>query len=251
MARGWAVSFPHASFAVSALSLVLACGDETTEVVTKDVCYSELRWVGGKRGSEEMYPGRDCVGCHIDNDGPSLVLGGTIYPYLIGDRALYAELQTGTDCFGIEGVIVRIEDAVGQVFELTTNRAGNFFVEGNPNDFLKPFRVELELGDIRPIMPTSPMYGGCARCHDPAVPSAIDLGLEYDALPSDAEYRNGTARIGVRGYRPNGPGTPTVEQELMEIAGIGPDEPRRAQSTSHDSASSAKCRRSFRSCRTA
>src|SRR5688572_27498314 len=94
-------------------ALALACNDVTTEQVSKDICHSETRWVGGKRGSEEMYPGRDCVGCHIENDGPQLVLGGTIYPYLISDRELYAELQTGTDCFGLEGVTVRITDNSG------------------------------------------------------------------------------------------------------------------------------------------
>jgi hypothetical protein len=162
------------------------------------------------------------VGCHIENDGPPLVLGGTIYPYIIGDRELYARLQSGTDCFGLEGVKVIIEDASGQVLELTTNRAGNFFVEGNPNDFEKPFRVQLEVGDIEPSMPTSPMYGGCAHCHDPLAPTALEQGLAYDTEPNDDKYRNGTARIGVGGYRPNGPDTPTVEQELMELAGIEP-----------------------------
>ena len=59
--------------------LAFACNDETVEVVPKDVCYSEMRWVGEKRGSPEMFPGRDCVGCHIDNDGPPLALGGTVF----------------------------------------------------------------------------------------------------------------------------------------------------------------------------
>jgi hypothetical protein len=200
-------------------AFALACNDVTTEQVTKDICYSEARWVGGKRGSEEMYPGRDCVGCHIENDGPQLVLGGTIYPYFIGDRELYAKLQTGTDCFGLEGVTLRITDASRQVFELTTNRAGNFFVEGNPSDFAKPFRVELEMGDIRRAMGTAPTYGGCARCHDPSVPTAMELGL-VATDPLSPEYRNGTGRIGVPNYRPNGPDTPTVEEELADIAGI-------------------------------
>jgi hypothetical protein len=159
------------------------------------------------------------VGCHIENDGPQLVLGGTIYPYLISDRELYADLQTGTDCFGLEGVTVRITDNSGQVFELTTNRAGNFFVEGYPGDFEMPFRVELQMGDIERAMGTWPRYGGCAWCHDPAAPTAMELGLMFDARPSDAGYRNGTARIGVPDYRPNGPDTPTVEEELMGLAG--------------------------------
>jgi len=203
-------------------ALALACSDITTEPVTKDVCHSELRWVGGKRGSEEMYPGRDCVGCHLDNDGPELVLGGTVYAYLITDRELHAELQTGKDCFGLEGVTVRIEDDAGQMFELTTNRAGNFFVEGNPRDFAKPFRAEVLMGDIQRGMGTSPQYGGCARCHDPAAPSAMELGLAFTVEPADADYRNGTGRIGVPDYRPGGPDAPTVEQELLDIAGIEP-----------------------------
>ena len=136
------------------VALALACADITTEQVTKDVCYSELRWVGGRRGSEEMYPGRDCVGCHVDNDGPELMLGGTLYAHYITDRELAAELQTGTDCFGLEGVTVRVTDAASQVLELTTNRAGNFFVEGTPNDFEKPFRVEIQMGEIQRQMGT-------------------------------------------------------------------------------------------------
>ena len=166
-----------------------------------------------------MDPGRDCVGCHLDNDGPPLAVGGTIYPYII-DRPEIFQLQTGEDCFGLEGVLVRIEDATGQLFEVTTNRAGNFFVEGNPNDFAKPFRVQLEMGNIKPPMSTQPMYGGCARCHNPSTPKAVDVGLTYDFLPTDAEYRNGTARIGIGGYSPDGPGTPTVEQELRDLAGV-------------------------------
>lgn len=203
-------------------ALALACNDVTTEQVSKDICYSELRWVGGKRGSEEMYPGRDCVGCHLDNDGPQLMLGGTIYPYFTSDRELYSELQTGTDCFGLEGVTVRITDDSQQELVLTTNRAGNFFVEGLPSDFEVPFRVEIQMGEIVRGMGTWPRYGGCARCHDPAVPTAADLGLIFDGRPRDASYRNGTGRIGVPDYRPNGPDTPTVEEELLGIAGVEP-----------------------------
>lgn len=202
---------------LGASALALACDDETVEVVEKDVCYSEMRWVGDKRGSPEMFPGRDCVGCHIDNDGPPLALGGTIYPYILSGQ-LALDLQKGTDCFGLEGVLVRVEDGEGQVFELTTNRAGNFFVEGDPDDFAKPFTVSLEFEDIRPSMSTRPSYGGCARCHDPNVQPAMDFNLT-----PPVEYQNGTARIGIRGWQPNGEGTPTVEEELEELAGLSDD----------------------------
>lgn len=192
-----------------------ACDDETVEVVPKDVCYSEMRWVGEKRGSPEMFPGRDCVGCHIDNDGPPLALGGTVYPYiLLGEEA--TRLQTGTDCFGLEGVTVRVIDGDGQELEVVTNRAGNFFVEGNPDEFAKPFQVQLEFGDIQPQMFASPVYGGCARCHNPANPGPGDM---YDPLPPNADYVMNTARIGIGGYRPNGDDSPTVEEELRALGG--------------------------------
>lgn len=192
-----------------------ACNDETVEVVDKSVCYSEMRWVGEKRGSQEMFPGRDCVGCHIENDGPPLAIGGTVYPYLLGQQDAQT-LQSGTDCFGLEGVTVRVTDADGQEFVVTSNRAGNFFVEGNPDDFAKPFKVQLEYEDITPAMSTSPMYGGCGHCHNPAVPPSMMFNL----VPTDADYQNGTGRIGIGGYRPNGPDTLTVEQELRELGGV-------------------------------
>lgn len=208
--QGWLVAVMLGGSALCAF----ACNDETVEAVDKSVCYSEMRWVGERRGSPEMFPGRDCVGCHIDNDGPPLALGGTVYPYVLqGEEA--AQLQTGTDCFGLEGVTVRVTDGEGQLFELTTNRAGNFFVEGNPDDFAKPFNVQLEIDGIQPAMATSPMYGGCGNCHNPTY--ASDPG--FNLTPTDADYRNGTARIGITGYRPNGPDTPTVEQELRALGG--------------------------------
>lgn len=210
----WLVALILGGSAVSAF----ACNDETVEAVDKSVCYSEMRWVGERRGSPEMFPGRDCVGCHIDNDGPPFALGGTVYPYVLqGEEA--SQLQTGTDCFGLEGVTVRVTDADGQLFELTTNRAGNFFVEGNPDDFAKPFTVQLEMDGAKPQMSTGPLYGGCGRCHNP---SATD-GDTYVLTPPDADYRIITARIGIPGYRPNGPDTPTVEQELRALAGTDDD----------------------------
>jgi hypothetical protein len=181
----------------------LSCSDETTEVVTKDVCYSEMRWVGGKRGSEEMFPGRDCVGCHIDNDGPPLAIGGTIYSYVLGQGTPGLLAQTGTDCFGVEGISVAIEDADGQVLNLVTNRAGNFYVEGKPDDFAKPFTALITWTDPTdnsvvesPMPSTLPMYGGCARCHNPSAAPDPD----YNTSPTDADYVNGTARIGLPGH---------------------------------------------------
>lgn len=153
--------------------LAFACNDDTVEEVDQEVCYSGMRWVGEKRGSPEMFPGRDCVGCHIDNDGPPLALGGTVYPFVLSANTPALLGQSGTDCFGLEGVTVRIDDADGQIFEVVTNRAGNFYVEGNPDDFAKPFGATLiwtnpETGNEQTTpMGRSPSYGGCGRCHNP------------------------------------------------------------------------------------
>jgi hypothetical protein len=194
-----------------------ACKDDLVEEVPKDVCYSGMRWVGERRGDPEMFPGRDCVGCHLENDGPPLAIGGTIYPYILGAPAIFGA-QKGTDCFGIEGIKITITDAEGQEFDLTTNRAGNFYVEGNPDDFAKPFSAKIEnWASNNPEAPlgtnpmgTKPMYGGCARCHDPSVPVAA----MYNPLPPDAEYRNGQARIGLGGYYPPDGNGITVEAEI-------------------------------------
>ncbi len=193
--------------------VAFACNDETVEEVSKDVCYSGKRWIGDKRGSPEMFPGRDCVGCHIENDGPPLAIGGTLYAYVLRPPDVF-EAQSGEDCFGIEGYNVTIEDNDGQIFQVATNRAGNFYVEGNPDDFAKPFtaRIEWTNGDGNPQvtpMQTSPQYGGCAHCHSPDVPPA----QEFQLTPADADYANGQPRIGLNGYKP-APDSPSVEQEL-------------------------------------
>jgi hypothetical protein len=222
-ARGGTLRWAIASCSTACACLSLACHDELVEEVTKDICYSEMRWIGEKRGSPEMYPGRDCVGCHLDNDGPPLAIGGTLYPYVLGAPQIF-EAQTGEDCFGIEGVTVIIEDYEGQTFELTTNRAGNFYLEGNPQDLAKPYTVVLDWVNGNgspqrtPMASMRPMYGGCARCHSPDVPGPGSAGLEFTALPADAEYRYGVPRIGLPGY--SAPGAPeglTVAEELSSF----------------------------------
>jgi hypothetical protein len=65
------------------------------------------------------------------------------------------------------------------VFRVTTNQAGNFYHEGQQSDLAKPFRVEIDGPDADGSprtwqMTTRPHYGGCARCHDPAVPAGPD-----------------------------------------------------------------------------
>jgi hypothetical protein len=202
--------------------LVFACNDETVEEVDKEVCYTGMRWVGEKRGSPEMFPGRDCVGCHIDNDGPPLAIGGTIYPYVLGAPDIF-DVQSGEDCFGVEGVAVTIEDGDGLVLELTTNRAGNFFVEGNPDDFVKPFTVQIDWINGADGLPrtntmfTQPSYGGCGRCHDPRAEAFPPRDAEPGTYTPDLTVVP-QPRIGRAGYAPGADGFPSIEAELRSFA---------------------------------
>lgn len=200
---------------------VAACSDVVMEEVPLEVCVSGKRWIGGDRGSPNMYPGRDCVGCHKENDAPELILGGTMYDVLDTD---YTQ---STDCFGAEGVKITITGGDDQVFETTTNEAGNFWFAAQEVELILPFkaRFEYENGvsggvDTR-NMGTLPYYGGCARCHGP---NAVPTGEGVD--PQSAEYvppiaanigRIGSAATGgVEGYIEwvnAGKPAPTVTQE--------------------------------------
>lgn len=168
--------------------VLLACGD-LTESVPTDVCLSGIRWTGGSASDEEMAPGTDCLACHLANDGPPFMAAGTVYATV--DNAS----QIANDCFGLEGVEVEIEGADGQVLTTTTNRAGNFYFDGDPAELPKPyvarFRYTKPDGSFAsPQMTTEPSYGGCAHCHDSRVPATpgIDITDPESVRPVDGLF---------------------------------------------------------------
>lgn len=202
-------------------AIAFACNDETIQEVDQSVCFSGKQWIGGKRGDPRMYPGRDCVGCHLDNDGPEMMLGGTVYPfvqaaYTPDQVAKYKQQQTGKDCFGLEGVQMTITGGDGQVFETTTNEAGNFFVEGKATDLKKPFSAKATYTDpvtgrvTESAMTTPPTYGGCGHCHSPdAKPYTPDA---EKGESKDAEVLPAGAYIGIRGLNEDFFKTTTAQQ---------------------------------------
>lgn len=175
------MSLGHPPTVLLAAALLLACGD-VTESVSTDVCLSGIRWIGGNSRDEEMSPGTDCVGCHLEDDGPPLSAGGTVYA--TADNASQIE----NDCFGLEGVEVEIEAANGTVLRTKTNRAGNFYFDGTPASLAKPYtaRFRYTKPDGTVVTPqmlvTEAYYGGCARCHDPGVTATPEL------LPTDPGF---------------------------------------------------------------
>lgn len=140
-------------------------------------CESGLRWMGSDTPSAEMHPGSDCVGCHRETGARSLLFGGTVYAggYIPGPSAL-------DDCFGLEGVEVIVEDAEGREHRSVTNRAGNFYVEGDESELALPYtaalRWSLDGKVIQTNMFTTPEYGGCVRCH------GVEAGSPRDFTPT-------------------------------------------------------------------
>lgn len=168
-------------YLLASVLVLFACKD-SSEPVSTDVCVSGRRWIGGSSRDVEMSPGTDCLGCHLKNDGPQLVAAGTVYA--TADNASQIE----NDCFGLEGVEVEIEAGDGQIWTTTTNRAGNFFFDGEPSWLVKPYVATLRYTtpDGRLIEPrmvaTLATYGGCARCHDGRATATQDIPSGYPEL---------------------------------------------------------------------
>ena len=100
-----------------------------------------------------MLPGSDCLACHSpggDDEADRFSVGGTVFSDLDGGSLS-------------QGVIVRVTDANGEVVEMTTNSAGNFY---SSRDLEPPMTAEVEVGGRVERMATEISYGGCASCHN-------------------------------------------------------------------------------------
>lgn len=116
------------------------------------VCTSNTFWTGGNNGSASMNPGRACIACHSQGDGPTFAAAGTVYP----------TVREPNLCNGRSGVTVEITDANNVVRTATTNGAGNFNLTGV---LAKPYRVRLLYqGRVR-VMNTPQTSGDCNSCH--------------------------------------------------------------------------------------
>jgi hypothetical protein len=174
---------PWPAVALIALSFhsLLACKDDS-EAVSTDICASGRRWIGGNSNNVEMSPGTECLGCHVANDGPPLMAAGTVYG--VPDNTS----QIANHCYGLEAVEVELEAADGRIWKTTSNRAGNFFFDGEPSWLAKPYvaRFQYTTPDGKVVNPQMvlalPTYGGCARCHDGRAEPTPEL------TPLDADF---------------------------------------------------------------
>jgi hypothetical protein len=130
----------------------VAC-DSSPPPPTPEECSTGNVWSGGDEESPLMHPGGDCIGCHsAEGEGPIYTAAGTV-------MAAYDDPE---DCYGVEGVLIRLTDADGNVHEATTNAAGNFFFAA---DVSTPFTAEIERDGVTSAMLTPQVDGNCASCH--------------------------------------------------------------------------------------
>lgn len=128
---------------------------ELVATVSTSECASGRKWIGGNEESARMHPGGDCIGCHADmNEGPTFGVAGTVY----------ADLGQATDCFGVADAVVEITDANGTQWALSTNAAGNFWLDEDENLAL-PYRAKVMIGNAEIAMATAQNDGSCASCH--------------------------------------------------------------------------------------
>lgn len=127
------------------------------EILDAGPCSSGRFWSYGLTPSPEMKPGSRCITCHRTTEGaPRFLIAGTVH----------GALDDADDCYGVPGVVVRIEAQDGGVVETTTNAAGNFYVpvDGGPR-LRPPYTARLLYeGRERPMIEAQDMFD-CTTCH--------------------------------------------------------------------------------------
>jgi hypothetical protein len=131
-------------------------GVDTDVAFDEYACFSGDTWTSGNRGSAQMHPGRDCIGCHTaEREGPRFVIAGTVF----------TGLHEPDDCNGQRSVTVEITDDNGDVHTAKTNAAGNFFIDTRSTIAL-PYQARVfdDAGN-ESAMASHQTEGACNSCH--------------------------------------------------------------------------------------
>ena len=118
-------------------------------------CTSGTMWTQANRGSTEMNPGKACITCHSTMNGPSLTIGGTVYP-----SAHEPDLCNGAN--GSNGARVVITGADGAVLTLTPGASGNF---NSRTRVMTPFKAKVTYMGRERAMNAAQTSGDCNACH--------------------------------------------------------------------------------------
>ena len=130
-------------------------GEGTGTKVPSSTCLSGMQWTGGEEGSPEMHPGKNCISCHSQGEGPRYLVAGTVF----------RRINEADDCYGVPGVTVILTDAKGKIIRLATNRAGNFTLRERGNAISFPIHAALQLEGKERKMLGPKRIANCAACH--------------------------------------------------------------------------------------
>jgi hypothetical protein len=136
--------------AVGLAFTAISCGDPVPDSVVQALGPEDPNVPPGP----SHRPGQPCLACHRDGGkARAFTLGGTVYADLTSQKP-------------IGNVAVIIIDSAATTFTVSTNCAGNFYVQGDQFTPVYPFWVSLRAGPVRDDM-ASPVYreGSCAACH--------------------------------------------------------------------------------------
>ncbi|MFO0552169.1 MAG: hypothetical protein U0271_27530 [Polyangiaceae bacterium] len=160
---------------VQALRSVAALGACALTMLSVYGCFNpvadeQIEALGGELAnvppSEYHRPGQPCVVCHgvYGGESPSMVLGGTVF----ADQRSFLP---------VEGAEVVIYDSVGDVYTMTSNCIGNFWLERGDKIPQFPLAAEircptydangnpLEGVKVRSMNSWISRDGSCATCH--------------------------------------------------------------------------------------
>jgi hypothetical protein len=117
--------------------------------------------VSGVRPGPNHRPGQPCLVCHGGSGpgSPEFEIAGTIFEYRDVPSA------------GVEGVTIQLTDVTGKAVTLSSNRAGNFYLQKDKETLYYPLNVELqdsrirENGGVKVMNTPIGRNGACAFCH--------------------------------------------------------------------------------------
>ena len=146
---GWML----AGLGIAAALTAVACGNGNAAPA---VCSTNSDWTQGDQESPLMHPGSACIECHSAGEGPRFTLAGTVM----------AATNDDTDCNGAQGATVEITGADGTVTKLTTNAAGNFYID--KATLSTPYTAKIIQGTKTRAMSAAQTNGDCNTCHTAA-----------------------------------------------------------------------------------
>jgi len=129
------------------------CGGTSASFDTPTMCSSNQTWSRGEGST--MAPGRACITCHSQGEGPRYAIAGTVYP----------TAHEPDNCLGVNGsssVQVVITGADGATLTLPVNRSGNFAIRTH---VATPYTAKVVSNGKERVMATPQTNGDCNSCH--------------------------------------------------------------------------------------